>query len=115
MAQTSEQSILRIMASSTDRIGQKLLYEFIVEEARTQNISGATVFRGIMGYGSSSTISSSRFWELTEKLPIVIEMIDRTEKLETFYAGIEESLQNMPKGCLVTLEPVSVMLRKKGN
>ena len=110
----SKHSILRIYASSTDRYGSKLVYQHIIEMARERGISGATVFRGIMGYGSSSKISSSRFWELTEKLPILIELIDDTEQLETFYTRIEGLLLEMPKGCLVVMEPVSVLLHKKG-
>lgn len=110
----SEHSILKIHASTTDKIGSKLLYQHIVELAREKGITGATVYRGIMGYGSSSKISSSRFWELTEKLPVVIELIDRTERLELFYKEIREELLSMPKGCLVTLEPVSILLQKKG-
>jgi PII-like signaling protein len=107
-------AILKIRASTTDRVGSKLLYQYIVELAREQGISGATVFRGIMGYGSSSQISSSRFWELTEKLPVVIELVDRTDRLEAFYALIEKELISMPKGCMVALEPVSILLHKKG-
>ena len=109
-----EHSILKIRASTTDRIGSKLLYQYIVELAKEKGISGATVFRGIMGFGSSKAINSSRFWELTEKLPVVIEFVDKTEKLEQFYAEIEEELLNMPKGCLVTLEDTEVLLQKKG-
>ena len=111
---THEYSKLRIKASSTDSIGSKLLYQYITELARETGIAGATVYRGIMGYGSSSKISSSRFWELTEKLPVVIELIDKTDMLEAFYAGIEQDLYDMPKGCLVTIEPVKVLLQKKG-
>ena len=107
-------SILKIHASTTDRIGSKLLYEYIVELAKTQGIEGATVYRGIMGYGSSSKISSSKFWELTEKLPVVIELVDKTEKLKVFFQGIEEDLLNMEKGCLVALEPTDILLQKKG-
>lgn len=110
----SEHSILKIHASTTDRLGSKLLYQHIVELAREKGITGATVIRGIMGYGSSSTITSSRFWELTEKLPVVIELVDRTEVLEDFYREVEEELLSMSKGCLVVLEPVRIMLQKKG-
>lgn len=105
---------MKIHASTTDRIGTRLLYQHVVELAREKGITGATVYRGIMGYGSSSKISSSKFWELTEKLPIVIELIDRTEKLETFYREIKEDLIRMPKGCLVAMEPVEILLQKKG-
>ncbi|MFW5644789.1 MAG: DUF190 domain-containing protein [Bacteroidota bacterium] len=106
--------VLKIYASSTDKIGQKLLYEYIVELAKDKGISGVTVYRGIMGYGLSSSISSSKFWELTEKLPIVIELIDSTKKIKAFYAYIQKDLEEIPKGCLVTMEKISVELRKKG-
>ena len=110
----SEHSILKIHASTTDKIGSRLLYQYIVELGKKKGITGATVYRGIMGYGSSSKISSSRFWELTEKLPVVIELIDTTERLEAFYAEIEEELLSMSKGCLVVMEPVKILLQKKG-
>jgi uncharacterized protein len=111
----TEYSILRIYASSTDKVGQQLVYEHIVNLAKKQGISGATVFRGVMGFGSSSSsLSTSRFWELTEKLPIVIEMIDKTEKLESFYLLIEKELMNMSKGCMATMEPIRVKLVKPG-
>jgi hypothetical protein len=106
---------LKVHASTTDKIGSKLLYQHLVELARDKGINGATVFRGIMGYGASSAIQSSRFWELTEKLPVVIEFVDRTEKLEKFYQRIEKELIKMPKGCLVILEPTQILLQKKGN
>ena len=107
-------SILKIRASTTDRIGSKLLYEHVVELAKKLGIEGATVYRGIMGYGSSSKISSSRFWELTEKLPVVIELVDTSEKLREFYKEIEGDLLHMEKGCLVALEPTEILLKKKG-
>ncbi len=110
----AKQSILKIHASTTDKIGYKLLYQHIVELAKEKGITGATVYRGIMGYGSSSKISSSRFWELTEKLPIVIELIDKTDKLEEFYTEIEDDLLDMSKGCLVAIEPTTILLQKKG-
>jgi uncharacterized protein len=110
----SKYSRLIIKASTTDKMGSKLLYHYLVEKAKKQGINGATVFRGIMGYGTSSKIHSSRFWELTEKLPVVIELVDKTEKLVAFYTGIEEELLNMPKGCLVTMEPTEILLMKKG-
>jgi len=107
-------SILKIYASTTDRFGTMLLYEHIVQSAREKGISGVTVYRGIMGYGLSSQISTSRFWELTEKLPVMIEIIDKTSVLERFYEIIEPDLHNMRKGCLVLLEPVKVMIHKSG-
>jgi uncharacterized protein len=112
--ENSGNSILKIYASTTDRIGSKLLYEFIVELAREKGISGISVFRGIMGFGLSTTISTARFWELTEKLPVVIEIIDSTENLNKFYEYIVPDLRSMKKGCLVVMEPVLVKLHKSG-
>jgi PII-like signaling protein len=113
--QNSEYSILKVHASTTDKIGSKLLYQHLVGLAHQKGIGGATVFRGIMGYGSSKAIHSSRFWELTEKLPVVIEFVDLTEKLKQFFTEIEAELLAMPKGCLVTMEPTEILLQKKGN
>ncbi len=115
MTTKSKHSVLKIYASSTDKIGMKLLYEFIVELAKEKGLSGATVYRGVMGYGSSSKkISSSKFWELTEKLPVKVELMDETTLLEEFYKGIEPLLEQMEKGCVATIEPVDVLLLKSG-
>jgi PII-like signaling protein len=68
-----------------------------------------------MGYGlSSKSISSSRFWEITEKLPVMIEIIDKTVNIEDFYKLIEPELLKIPKGCLVTIEPITIKLQKTG-
>jgi len=112
----SESSILKIYASSTDQLGFELLYEHLVVLAKEKGIAGVTVYRGIMGYGLSSTrISSSKFWELTEKLPVVIEMIDKTVVLDVFFKSIENDLNSIPKGCLVTMHPIDIKLQKTGN
>ena len=107
-------SVMKIYASSTDRLGSQLLYEAIVYKAKETGLSGVTVYRGVMGYGLSSHVHTSRFWELTDKLPVVIEIIDLQEKLESFYSIIEPELNALPKGCLVTISPVEVRLHKPG-
>jgi len=91
------------------------MYEIIVELAKKQGIEGVTVYRGIMGYGASSQqINNSRFWELTEKLPVVIEMIDERKKLQDFYELIKPELNEFPKGIVVTMHSVEVMFKKTG-
>lgn len=107
-------SVLKVYASSTDRLGSRLLYEELVHRAREAGLSGATVFRGVMGYGLSSQIHSSRFWELTEKLPVVIEIVDTEEKIEKFYSVLSTELESLPKGCLVTITPVEIRIHKHG-
>ncbi|MDD3078259.1 MAG: DUF190 domain-containing protein [Paludibacter sp.] len=110
-----DNSVLKIYISSTDKTENELLYEYIVQEARKTGITGATAYRGIMGYGPSSKhIHTSKFWELTEKLPIVIELVDETEKLKSFYKNLENLFNKLPKGCLVTLQPTEVLLHKQG-
>ena len=109
-------SVLKFYASTTDKINKELLYEYIVYLAKKRNISGVTVYRGVMGYGlSSKHVTTSRFWELVEKLPIVIEMVDKTEVLEDFYKLIEPELTSMPKGCMVYMESVKMKLLKQGS
>ena len=111
----SENSILKNYLSSTDRMKFDLMYEYLVLKAKDFGISGATVYRGIMGYGKSSQhINTSRFWELTEKLPIVIEIIDTTYKVNQFYELVEKELSKLPKGCLVTIQPIEIKIYKPG-
>lgn len=111
---STSESIMKIYASNTDMLGNKLFYEHIVYLAKEKGIAGVTVYRGIMGYGLSSPIHTSRFWDLTEKLPVVIEMVDETGKLKDFFSLIKPDIENMPKGCLVTLEQVTVLINKPG-
>lgn len=90
-------SVLKIYASSTDRLGSGLLYETVVYRAREAGISGATVYRGVMGYGLSSHIHTSKFWELTEKLPVVVELIDTEEKSGNSMLSSHRNCRHFPK------------------
>ncbi len=109
-----ELSLIRIFISTTDKIDGKPAYENIVFLAKHAKLAGATAFRGIMGYGASSVIHSSKFWELTEKLPVVVELVDETDKIMDFYEQIAPKLNRMPKGCLVTIEKTQVLIYKSG-
>ena len=81
---------LRIYISSTDKFKHTPLYEVIVYAARRNGIIGATVLKGIMGYGASSEIYSNKLWELTEKLPLIVEIIDDPQKTHIVIAIYEE-------------------------
>ena len=70
---------LRIYISSTDKFKHSPLYEVIVYSAKRCGIAGATVIKGIMGYGASSEIYSSKLWEISEKLPLIVEIIDESQ------------------------------------
>jgi uncharacterized protein len=106
--------ILKIYVSSTDKHNGVLFFEHLVTEAKHFGISGVTVYKGIMGYGLSANIHTSRFWELTEKLPVVIEIIDLEEKIQTFIEYIKPVINELPKGCLIITQPAEIVIYKPG-
>ena len=110
----SEAKLLRIYISSTDKFKHTPLYEVIVYAARRYGLAGATVLKGVMGYGASSVISSVKLWEITEKLPLVIEIVDEADKIEKFTETILPYFNKMRYGAMITLEKVSIVLHKKG-
>jgi len=91
---------LRIYLSEDEKYQHKPLYEEIVKKARELNLAGATVTRGIMGYGAGSPIHSAKFIRLNEDLPIIIEIVDREANIKTLMPYLKKRLQT---GC-VTLE-----------
>jgi PII-like signaling protein len=109
-----EAKLMRIFVSSTDKFRHSPLYEVIVYAAKRYGMAGATVLKGVMGYGSSSPISSMKFFELSEKLPMVIEIIDDAEKIDQFTEILLPYLEKVRYGCLVTVETSKVTLYKKG-
>src|ERR1035437_4073355 len=110
MKTNTPNSLLRIFISSTDQVKQDLLSESIVFSAKSEGLAGATVLKGILGYGASSVIHSYKFWEIMDKLPVVIELIDEEEKIRNFYDTIRPQLESMRYGCLVTIENIEVLL-----
>jgi len=108
------QSRLCIYLSSTDKLNRQTAYEALVYLAKENGLAGATVKRGVVGYGASSVVHSARFWEYSEKLPMIVEIVDEKEKVMEFYNQISPKLEEMQKGCLVTIEDVSVLLYRSG-
>ena len=114
MEKNSKATLLRIFISSTDKTDHDMLYESIVFKAKEAGLAGATVLKGMLGYGASSVIHSYKFWEVTEKIPTVIEVIDEEEKIMSFHETIRPILESMRYGCLVTTQKVNVLLYKSG-
>jgi len=113
--QTSDKvKVLKIYISSTDKLKHTSLYEALVFAARRQNMAGATVLKGVMGFGGSSVIHSARFWETNDKLPIVVEIVDVESKIFSYFESIKPYLENMRYGCMVTMEDAEVFLYKTG-
>jgi len=105
-----EAELLRIFIGESDKHEGKPLYEAIVEEARRQCLGGATVFRGVMGYGAHSRVHTSKILRLSEDLPIVIEIVDSTEKIEGFLPALDEMMEEG----LVTVERAKVLVYRPG-
>jgi PII-like signaling protein len=103
--------LLRIMIGESDRREGKPLYEWIVLKAKAEGLAGATVFRGMMGFGASSRIHTSKILRLSEDLPILIEIVDVREKLESFIKLIDDSIT----GGLATLEKAEIHFYRSGN
>lgn len=100
-----EGTLLRIFVGESDRLGGKTLYEAIVLKARELHLAGATVFRGIMGYGKHSRVHTAKWEALSTDLPIVIEIVDAEEKIREFMPHVDEMVQEG----LVTMEKVNVI------
>jgi uncharacterized protein len=105
---------LRIYISSTDKVKDEILYESIVLQAKKWGMAGATVIKGVLGFGASSVIHSYKFWEISEKVPVVVEITDEKDKLTAFYDSIRPILEGMRFGCLVTRSEIEVILYKPG-
>ena len=97
--------LLRIFIGESDRWQHQPLYEAIVLKARELHLAGATVLRGPMGFGKSSRLHTAKILRLSLDLPLVIEIVDSEEKINSFLPELDK----MISGGLVTLEPVKVI------
>ncbi len=100
-----EGMLLRIFIGETDHYMGKALYEQIVIKARELNLAGATVVRGIMGFGADSRMHAAKLLRLSEDLPIVIELVDTEENLNKLLPFLDETVEEG----LITLEKVRVI------
>src|SRR3989304_574502 len=104
MENNSDNRLLRVFIGESDSIDGRPLYQAIVETLRGEGLAGATVLRGIEGFGKSSRLHTSHILRLSEDLPIVIECVDTVERIE----GILPKLDTMIGDGLVTMERVEV-------
>ena len=100
-----EGMLLRIFIGETDSYKGKPLYEQIVLKARELNLAGATVMRGIMGFGADSRMHTAKILRLSEDLPIIIEIVDTEENLQKLQPFLDETVEEG----LITLEKVKVI------
>jgi PII-like signaling protein len=105
-SQTGERLLMRIHLGERDQWHGRPLYQAIVELLRSRHYAGATVYRGIMGFGATARLRTDRIETLSLDLPIVVECVDTEEKIE----AILPDLDPMIGGGLITLEKVRVRL-----
>lgn len=87
-----EGELLRIFIGERNRFDGRPLYEWIVLQAKQEGLAGATVLRGMMGFGANSRIHTSKILRLSEDLPIIIEIVDTHEKLARFLDKIDDAI-----------------------
>ncbi len=101
--------LLRIFVGESDKLGGTPVYENIVLEARKSGLAGATVTKGIMGFGGSSRLHTAKILRLSEDMPLVIEIVDSIEKIENFIPLINEIFEKANCGGLITMEKMQII------
>jgi len=101
-----ERTLMRIHTGESDKWEGKPLYEALLEMFRREGFSGVTVLRGVAGFGSSSRVHTEKILRLSQDLPIVIEVVEYSERIEQILPRLDQ----MIGGGLITLEKVRVIL-----
>ena len=102
--------LLRIFVGEGDKHGHRPLYEAVVLKAREMGLAGATVLRGLMGFGAHSVLHTAKVLRLSEDLPMVIEIVDGLDKIQGFLPILDEMIGDG----LVTLERVRIIQHRAG-
>ena len=102
--------LLRIFIGESDRHAGMLLYEWIVRTAKERGLAGATVLRGLEGFGAKSRIHTARILDLSTDLPIIVEIVDTLEKIEGFLPVIDGAILDG----LATVEKVNIRFYRGG-
>ena len=105
----SEQSLMRIFIGESDRYKNRPLHEVLIDYFHSHGFAGATVLKGVAGFGSNSVLHTDRLLSLSQDLPLIIEVVDNGEKIEE----VIPQLDNMLQGGMITLEKARVIRYKK--
>ena len=111
MVLPEEGHLLRIFVGENDKYEGIPTYEWLVRAARKQDLAGATVLRGLEGFGAHSRVHTAKILRLANDLPIIIEIVDTIERIEAFMPSVDEAVQEG----LATLERVQIRLYRSGD
>lgn len=106
---SGEGKLLRIFLGESDRYEGRPLYEAIVRKARELGLAGATVWRGIEGYGARSRIHTAKILRLSEDLPVLVEIVDSEETIRAALPHFDAMIEAAGSGGLVTLEKAEII------
>jgi hypothetical protein len=110
MKLSGEGKLVRIFLGELDKYKHQSMYDAIVLKAREQGLAGATVFRGIEGYGAGSrVIHTTKILRLSEDLPLLIEIVDTEENIKTFLPYLDEIFNEVGCGGMITMEKVDII------
>lgn len=112
MELNGDSKLLRIFIGEADKIGHQCLYEAILMAAKKQGLAGCTVTRGIMSYGASSRVHAARLIEISQDLPIIVEIVDKEENINAFLPSVDAFMEKAGCGGLITIEKAGVLYYK---
>ena len=101
--------LLRIFVGEGDKLGHQPLYEAIVKRARETDLAGATVLKGVLGYGATARLRTQKILDLSSDLPMVIEIVDEAERVSAFQEELHDIFEKAGSGGLVTMENIRVV------
>lgn len=111
-ALSPDSRLLRIFIGENDKVGHQPMYEALVFAAKKQGLAGATVQRGIMAYGASSRVHTAKLIDISQDLPIIVEIVDHEDKINNFMDTVNHFFEEAGCGGLVTVEKANVIYYK---
>ena len=106
-----ERTLMRILIGESDKYHGKPLYEALLERFRTKGLAGATVLRGVAGFGAGSIVHTEKVLRLSLDLPIIIEVVETEQAIQSILPDLDE----MIGGGLITLERARVIMYRPAN
>jgi len=109
MLEKGKATLLRIFLGEFDKVGHRPLYETILLAARKEGLAGCTVLKGVLSYGASTRIHTAKLIDISEDLPLVVEIVDQEQKINEFLPVVNSLFDECGKGGLITIEKVDVL------